>query len=161
MKKNLLLASLFTCFIHFAFAQEPKQDVKPAENNANAPEITFENDVYDYGTVKQGADGNCEFRFTNTGKEPLVITNAAATCGCTVPEWPKEPIQKGQKAVIKVHYDTKRVGPFTKNITITSNGKTSSKVLTIKGTVEATTQPEQTAPFKKDDAGSPLEIKSK
>src|SRR5262249_50872310 len=61
----------------------------PAANNPNAPEITFETDLHDYGTIKQGADGGCEFKFTNTGKEPLIISNAVGSCGCTVPTWPK------------------------------------------------------------------------
>ena len=160
MKKTLLIISLLACFVRFAGAQEPKQEEKPADN-PNAPEITFENDVHDYGTVKQGADGGCEFRFTNTGKEPLIITNAVGSCGCTVPTWPKEPILKGQTAVIKVHYDTKRVGVFTKNVTITSNAKTASRVITIKGTVEAVEQVEQAVPFKKDNGVAPLEIKTK
>lgn len=137
-------------------------EVKAADN-PNAPEITFETDVHDYGTIKQAADGNCEFKFTNTGKEPLIISNAVGSCGCTVPTYPKEPILKGQSAVIKVHYDTKRVGGFTKNVTITSNAKTATKVLTIKGTVEATEQPagDQTVPLKKDNGAAPLENKSK
>ena len=138
-----------------------KQEAK-AVDNPNAPEITFETDVHDYGTVKQGADGGCEFKFTNTGKEPLIISNAVGSCGCTVPTYPKEPILKGQSAVIKVHYDTKRVGAFTKNVTITSNAKTTTKVLTIKGTVEATEQAgDQTVPLKKDNGAAPLEEKSK
>jgi hypothetical protein len=118
--------------------------------------------VHDYGTMKQGADGNCEFKFTNTGKEPLIIANAVGSCGCTVPTYPKEPILKGQSAVIKVHYDTKRVGGFNKTVTITSNAKTSTKMITIKGTVEATEQAvDQTVPLKKDNGAAPLEIKSK
>jgi hypothetical protein len=134
----------------------------PAADNPNAPEITFENDVHDYGTIKQAADGNCEFKFTNTGKEPLIISNAVGSCGCTVPTYPKEPILKGQSAVIKVHYDTKRVGAFTKNVTITSNAKTGTKMLTIKGTVEATEQAaDQAVPLKKDNGAAPLEIKTK
>lgn len=140
----------------------PATETKAAADNPNAPEITFETDVHDYGTIKQAADGNCEFKFTNTGKEPLIISNAVGSCGCTVPTYPKEPILKGQSAVIKVHYDTKRVGGFTKNVTITSNAKTGTKVLTIKGTVEATEQAtDQTVPLKKDNGAAPLEIKSK
>ena len=161
MKKTLLIVSFIACFTRFAGAQETNQEAKPAENNPNAPEITFETDMHDYGTIKQGADGGCEFKFTNTGKEPLIISNAVGSCGCTVPTWPKEPVLKGQSAVIKVHYDTKRIGAFTKNVTITSNAKTTTKVLTIKGVVESTEQIEQTVPFKKDNGSAPLEIKSK
>ena len=161
MKKILLVVSLLAFSIRFVAGQDVKQDAKPAENNPNVPEITFENDVHDYGTIKQGADGGCEFKFTNTGKEPLIISNAVGSCGCTVPTWPKEPILKGQTAVVQVHYDTKRVGAFTKNVTITSNAKTTTKVLTIKGTVEAAEQVDQAIPFKKENGVAPLEIKSK
>lgn len=161
MKKIVLIVSVLACFTGFASAQEVVKDTLQPAPNPNAPEITFESDVHDYGTMKQGADGGSEFKFTNTGKEPLIIKNAAASCGCTVPEWPKEPILKGQKAVIKVHYDTKRVGAFTKTITITSNANTATKILTIKGTVEATEQTDQTVPFKKDMGAAPLENKAK
>jgi hypothetical protein len=162
MKAKILIAS--TAFFLFTFsislkAQEnntPKtEEVKPV--NPNAPEITFENELHDYGTIKQGADGNCEFKFKNTGKEPLVISNARGSCGCTVPTWPKEPILKGQTGSIKVHYDTKRVGAFTKTVTLNSNAKTDTKVLTIKGVVEASEENnEQAMPIKKS-TGLPLE----
>ena len=108
--------------------------------------------------MKQGADGGCEFKFKNTGKEPLIISNARGSCGCTVPTWPKEPIMKGQTGIIKVHYDTKRVGAFTKTVTITSNSKTPSKVITIKGLINAVSA-EETSPFKKDNGMMPLEGK--
>lgn len=145
------------------YAQDPIQqnkeqkteEVKPA--NPNSPEITFESEVHDYGTIKQGAEGGCEFKFKNTGKEPLIISNAKGSCGCTVPTWPKEPILKGQTGVIKVHYDTKRVGAFTKTITLESNAKTSSKLLTIKGVVEPSEEnSDQVLPLKKS-TGLPLE----
>ena len=54
--------------------------------------IDFENINYDYGELAFGSDGICEFRFTNTGKEPLVLTSVKSSCGCTIPEWPKEPL---------------------------------------------------------------------
>lgn len=97
--------------------------------------IKFDKDVHDYGTIEQNANGGAEFVFTNTGKEPLVITNAQGSCGCTVPEWPKEPLAPGKKASIKVQYDTKRIGAFQKSVTVTSNGSDAPIVLTIKGTV--------------------------
>jgi hypothetical protein len=132
------------------------QDQKPAEN-PNAPEITFENDVHDYGTIKAGADGNCEFKFKNTGKEPLIISGAKGSCGCTVPTYPKEPIMSTQTGTIKVHYDTKRVGAFTKTVTINSNAKTDTKVLTIKGVVEASEEANDPAMPVKKTSGLPLE----
>lgn len=124
--KKLLMALSFMMIGTFAFAQEA---------NPNAPEMTFETEVIDYGTIPQGADGKREFVFTNTGKEPLIITNAKGSCGCTVPTWPKEPIAPGEQAVIKVKYDTQRIGNFTKTVTVTSNAKNSPKVVRIKGIV--------------------------
>ena len=161
--KTIKLFTICTLFI-VAFstninAQEPAtkltEEVKP--NNPNSPEIAFENEMHDYGTIKQGADGSCEFKFKNTGKDPLIISNARGSCGCTVPTWPKEPIMKGQTGVIKVHYDTKRVGAFTKTVTLNSNAKTDTRVLTIKGIVEASDENnEQAMPIKKS-TGLPLE----
>jgi len=104
--------------------------------NPNAPEISFDTDVMDYGTVEYNGDGLREFIFTNTGKEPLIISRAKGSCGCTVPTWPKEPIMPGEKGAIKVKYATNRAGRFTKTVTISSNAKTPSKRLTIKGTVK-------------------------
>ncbi len=120
--------------------------------NPNAADIAFEKEVIDYGNIQQGANGVREFHFTNTGKEPLIISNARGSCGCTVPTWPKEPIKPGEKGVIKVKYDTKRLGPINKSVTITSNAKTATKVLRIKGNV---TQP-KTSPEKEIPAAAPV-----
>lgn len=140
-------------------AQQPvtqkTEDVKP--DNPNVPEIAFESEMHDYGTIKQGVDGGCEFKFKNTGKDPLIISNAKGSCGCTVPTWPKEPIMKGQTGVIKVHYDTKRVGAFTKTVTLNSNAKTDTKILTIKGVVEASDENSDLALPIKKSTGLPLE----
>ncbi len=149
MKKvKFIIATSIICLTFLS--RSNAQDTATAKVvNPNAAEITFENEMHDYGTIKQGADGSCEFKFKNTGKEPLVIANAHGSCGCTVPTWPKEPIMKGQTGVIKVHYDTKRVGAFTKTVTLTSNAKTDTKVLTIKGVVEADPSAnEETMPVK-------------
>lgn len=108
--------------------------------NPNAPELTFETEVIDYGTIEYGSNGVKEFKFKNTGKSPLIISNATAGCHCTVPEWPKEPIAPGKTGVIKVKYDTTRVGSFEKAITITSNAKIPNKVIRIKGVVKPNTK---------------------
>jgi hypothetical protein len=113
-----------------------KSDVKAQQ--VGGAQISFEKEVHDYGTVKQGGNGECEFKFTNTGTEPLVISDAKGSCGCTVPEWPKTPIKPGESASVKVKYDTKRVGPINKTVTVTSNSVTDpTKQIRIKGTVEA------------------------
>ncbi len=108
-------------------------------NNANAqsgPIMNFESSVIDYGLIDHKADGQREFVLTNSGDAPLIISNAKGSCGCTVPTWPKEPIAPGESAKIGVKYDTKRVGKFTKTITLTTNTEEKTKVLTIKGEVK-------------------------
>ena len=121
MKKLKFLAVSALVCLTFSLKSSAQDTSAVKKENPNAPEIAFESEVHDYGTIKQGADGTCEFKFKNTGKEPLIISNAKGSCGCTVPTYPKEPIMKGQTGVIKVHYDTKRVGAFTKTVTINSN----------------------------------------
>lgn len=118
------------------------------------PQIEFSRTTHDYGTIEQGGDGKTEFEFTNTGTEPLIISKAKGSCGCTVPEWPKEPIAPGAKASIKVKYDTKRVGPISKSVTITSNSvDNSTALLKIKGTVNAKPT-EETMPASKTIEGA-------
>lgn len=141
MKKFFLSLSLALAST-LAFAQE-------AEQNPNAAEIKFEQEVIDYGTIDKGANGQREFTFVNTGKEPLIITKATGSCGCTVPQWPRNPIAPGEEGVIKVKYDTKRVGPFQKSVTVNSNAKNGTKVLRIKGTVKQVEQV-QTSPENKE-----------
>jgi hypothetical protein len=135
MKKIILsLAIALGSFITTTTkAQDATQQPAP---NPNAAEISFETEVMDYGTIEHNADGNREFKFKNTGKEPLIITNCQGSCGCTVPTWPHEPIKPGATASIKVKYATDRVGAFEKTVTVSSNGKTSSKILKIKGVVK-------------------------
>ena len=127
-------------------------------SNANAQEVTsgaqidFKKEVHDYGTIEQGADGTCEFEFKNTGTAPLIIQTAKGSCGCTVPSYPKEPIAPGASATIKVKYDTNRVGPINKSVTITSNASNEpTKVIRIKGNVNAA--PQGGAPV--NNAGAP------
>ena len=98
--------------------------------------IEFSKETHDYGNIKYGGEPYCNFEFKNTGDEPLIISNAKGSCGCTVPTTPKEPIAPGAKGEIGVHYATDRVGAFTKTVTVTSNAEGQpTKVLTIKGTV--------------------------
>jgi hypothetical protein len=98
--------------------------------------IEFSKEVHDYGNIKYDGDPYCSFEFKNTGNEPLIISNAKGSCGCTVPEWPKEPIAPGAKGAIRVKYDTKRPGPINKSVTITSNAINSpDMIIRIKGEV--------------------------
>ena len=153
MKKVLLAFGLFALIgATGVIAQEATPVKDAAVQNPNAPTMEFESEVVDYGTIEQGADGVREFKFTNTGKEPLLISNARGSCGCTVPTWPKEPIKPGESSVIKVKYDTKRLGAINKSVTITSNAATPTKVVRIKGKIIAP----QTSPVK-ENAGAPVE----
>ncbi|RCW90157.1 uncharacterized protein DUF1573 [Winogradskyella arenosi] len=123
MMKNLL-AILFVGLISFgSFAQE------------KVAKIEFKTDVIDYGTIEKGSDGVRVFEFTNTGNAPLVISNVKSTCGCTVPKKPKDPIMPGETGEIEVKYDTKRVNPIRKTITVYSNAETPTVALKIKGLV--------------------------
>ncbi|MEN0002636.1 MAG: DUF1573 domain-containing protein [Bacteroidota bacterium] len=104
--------------------------------------MEFESTTIDYGTIVQNADPYRVFKFKNTGSAPLVIKHAKGSCGCTVPQWPKEPIAPGDDGEIKVRYDTKRIGSFTKRVTLTTNVEGDNIVLTIKGKVEKQAQEE-------------------
>lgn len=100
--------------------------------------ISAEETTHDFGTIKE-ADGNVAYTFkiTNAGDAPLVLTRVVASCGCTTPEWTKEPIAPGKTGDIKITYDPKdRPGPFVKPVSVYSNGKVGSFILTIRGEVE-------------------------
>lgn len=99
-------------------------------------QMTFTSEEYDFGKVKAGEQVTHEYQFTNTGKENLIISNAKGSCGCTVPQWPKEPIAPGKTGVIKVVFDSKsKSGPQSKRVTITANTNPPQSFLTIKGDV--------------------------
>lgn len=111
--------------------------VHAQDNEPKGPEIKFGKAVHDFDTIAKDSDGECWFEFENTGSEPLIITSAFSSCGCTVPTWPKEPILPGAKNSIKVKYNTGQTGPFTKVIVVKSNAITNKKaILRIKGVVK-------------------------
>ena len=153
MKKAILTFGTILCTLLMASAQTAP--AAPAAATSTA-EIKFDKLEFDYGTLKQGGDPNGEFSFKNVGKEPLIISNCQGSCGCTVPSWPKEPIKPGASGVIKVHYDTKRVGPINKTVTVTSNSKDGVVTLHIKGLIEAAPA-EETFPGTKGGNGVPVE----
>ena len=133
-----------------ASAQEGKQV-------GGGPIITLDKDVHDYGTMQQHANGTCEFTVTNTGDAPLIITNCKGSCGCTVPKCEKAPIQPGATSKITVKYDTKRIGPINKAVTISSNATNEpSKIVRIKGTIEAAPEG-PTSPVKEQSPMVPVE----
>ncbi len=97
--------------------------------------IEFKETTIDYGTIEKGANGVRTFEFTNTGDAPLIVSKVSSSCGCTVPKKPKEPIMPGMSGEIEVKYDTKRVMPIRKTITVISNAETPTVALKIKGEV--------------------------
>lgn len=171
MKKTILFLSAFAMMIVFAAcsndstAENAGGDATAAEsqptapaNNASATESTnantstnvpsgptttveFETPTYDFGTVAEGEKVKYAYKFKNTGSEPLVISNAKGSCGCTVPNWPREPIAPGGTGEIMVEFDTKGKGKEggqkqTKRVTVTGNTDPANTFLTITGTVE-------------------------
>ena len=101
----------------------------------NSQEFKFEQETIDYGKIIKGSEGERTFVFTNIGDAPLIIQSIKSSCGCTVPKKPENPIMPGEKGEIKVSYDTKRIGGFSKQITILSNAITARKIVKIKGLV--------------------------
>ena len=162
MKKALILTFIALFFVSFtAFAQSETQNSKnqdtqteKKQNNkkVKVAEITFESLEYDYGSIYKGDNGECAFKFKNTGKAPLTISNCRASCGCTVPSWPKDPIPPKGTGVIKVKYDTNRIGTINKSITVSSDAVNNSVVLHIKGYISekpVESVPEQQSPMMK------------
>ncbi len=164
MKKVIFTLSFVTVLTGFSFAQQV-HTAGDGHNHDGAPttpaslaDIKMDKLTHDYGNIQQGANGECEFKFTNSGKEPLVITNCQGSCGCTVPQCPAEPILPGKSGVIKVKYDTNRPGAIYKTVTVNSNAKSGNVVLTIKGNVEVKPV-EEAFPQNPTPAGAPVEKK--
>jgi hypothetical protein len=148
MKKNLLLA-----FVALSFAS-CQPSTKTAESSSadststagaattavksSTAEILFTSDNHNFGDIKKGEIVSYDFKFKNTGKEPLIIKDAIATCGCTVPEIPKEPILPGAEGVLKVVFNSagKPAGPMTKQVTVTSNALNSPVAIELSGTIK-------------------------
>lgn len=108
------------------------------DNTADAPVFKFEEVTHNFGNVKEGPDATFDFKFTNVGKTPLIIQRCSASCGCTTPQWSKDPIMPGKTGVITVKYATKgRVGTINKTVYIKSNAKSLKErfELYIKGSV--------------------------
>jgi len=127
MKKLLTLCAVV---LGLAFTIAMKAD-QPAE-------FKFEKETNDFGKVPQGKPVTYEFKFSNIGDQPLIISNVESTCGCTVPKYTNTPIKKGETGVITVTFNAAAMGPFSKAVTVKSNAKTPVKLLYIKG--EVTTQ---------------------
>lgn len=116
---------------------------EPAAPVGPTTSITFAETSFDFGEVQDGEKVSHVYEFTNTGNEPLVISNAKGSCGCTVPNWPKNPIPPGEKGEIHVEFNSKgKTGKQTKRVTITANTDPAQTFLTISGNVMKTENPE-------------------
>lgn len=133
MRNLVVFAMLFLASVA-SFAQV---SASAGNGGSSADMAVFEWDgaVHDFGKIKQGVPVTHEFKFTNTGKTPLVITNVQASCGCTTPAWSKEPIPPGGQGFIKATYNAASMGGFNKSITVMANVESGFKQLSIKGEV--------------------------
>ncbi len=149
--KKVLFATF--CLVAMAFGANAQNAGAAVQGGAM---ISVNKEVHDYGEIKQGGDPYCEFTVKNTGNAPLIISNAVGSCGCTVPEWSREPVMPGKTTIIKVKYDTNRPGPINKSVTITSNASNEpSMMIKIKGNVTPTA--DAGAPVKAVPAGAPIQ----
>ena len=127
MKKFITLCTVIIGFITFTAMQTD-----------NKAAFKFEKETHGFGKIPQGKPVTYEFKFTNTGEEPLIISNVESTCGCTVPKYTNTPVLKGQSGTITVTFNAAAVQPsFSKAVTVKSNARTPNKLLYIKGQVTA------------------------
>ena len=134
--KKLITLSLLAVFTFTISCSQTSMAKNTVDIDAQGPSIKFEVVTHDYGTIERNGNGTYDFVFANEGTEPLVLSNVRSSCGCTIPKWPREPIAPGKSSTIQVKYDTRRIGSFSKSITVTSNGAKQPIVLRIKGKVE-------------------------
>jgi len=122
MKKLMLIVALLLGYTTYSHAQ-----AKPGE-------FKFESETHDFGKIPLGKPTVYTFTFTNVGEAPIIISKVETTCGCTVPEYSKTPVKSGEKGTIKVTITPSGPAiPFVKSVTLTSNARTTTKVLIIKG----------------------------
>jgi hypothetical protein len=137
MKKILFTIALAVGLVSASNAQTP---TAPAAGSQvlTGPMIAVDKEVHDFGNLPYGSNATCEFKVTNTGTEPLILTKCKGSCGCTVPTCDPNPIAPGASSNVIVKFDTKRPGgPINKSITITSNAVNEpNKIVRIKGTLE-------------------------
>lgn len=145
MKKITLLLSALL-YVGMIWAQDPT--ATPAAISEGGPIMTLDSDVVDYGNIAFGADPLRKISFKNTGTEPLVISNAKGSCGCTVPTWPREPILPGEVGEIEVRYDTKRPGSINKTIKITTNEVVNTHTVRVIGSIAPEATQEDALPKK-------------
>jgi hypothetical protein len=139
--RTLVLFLVFLSYTCFTFSQN---------SNEKGAEISFEKLVHDFGQVHLGDPTTHEFTFTNTGNEPLIISDVRSSCGCTVPQWPRNPIMPGASESIKVKYNSNILGTINRQVTIISNAKNSPSVIRVAGNVNKA--PQEILPFQQQTA---------
>ena len=132
MKKTGFLALLVLVIISWNSCQKGS-----GKNSGGDAGIAFDTINHNFGKIPFSGEAEFEFIFTNSGKAPLIVTHVKSTCGCTIPEWSREPVNAGKKGAIRVSYDTHRVGAFTKSIYVYSNAGNGAQRLTITGKVRS------------------------
>jgi hypothetical protein len=140
MKKILVTLAFLSLGIIAVNVEATAQQSPAAAQNPNGPQFKFKgSETHDFGEIVEREDPyEHKFEFTNTGKSALIIQNVTASCGCTTPDWPKQPIAPGKTGVITVKYNSKgRVAPFNKDIFIKSNATPEPYTIRIKGTVKS------------------------
>ena len=163
MKKTLLLALSLVTAAYSAQAQT----AKPADKAAPVagPAITFEESKYDFGSVVQGGTVDHVFKFKNTGTAPLIISNIGVSCGCTTPEWTKDPVLPGKTGSITAHFNsTGKMGMQNKVLTIESNAAAGSTTVSLVGEVKegsATAAATTAAPTTAAASTTPSKVKEK
>lgn len=131
MIKRLLVIALGIYIPVSIFAQTKSENTV----DANAPKIIFNKTSYDFGELTLYSPAFCEFKFYNKGKAPLILSNISATCGCTVPSWPKKPIMPGDSGIIVINYLPDETGIIDKNVTVFSNATKVPVTLELNGKV--------------------------
>ena len=112
------------------------QQATASSKTESSASFSWNEQNHDFGTISKGKPVTHEFEFKNNGDAPLLIMGVQPSCGCTTPEWTKEPIPAGGSGYIKATYNAAAIGAFNKTITVTSNAGTNPVILTIKGVVE-------------------------
>jgi hypothetical protein len=134
MKHLYLRACLFATAFFLGLSLNAQT---PAETLTPPSPLQFDKTTYDFGEIAQGVPQTCSFEVTNTGTEPILIQNVRPSCGCTEPDWTKQPLEPGKKGYIRATYNAVSAGPFSKTLTVTYSGATKPVTLHLKGTVKA------------------------
>ena len=131
-----LTSLIFSCNIRNTNNEGDVQAAKPAPHFSDSTTVQMIDSVYNFGKVSEGEKVEYSYRFRNTGKNPLIVSSAVASCGCTVPEKPEEPIKPGETGFLKVVFNSKgRVGDVHKQVTVTSNAFPPFPILELTGQV--------------------------